>query len=199
LLSRSDDVHISPTTSDTPSGDGTRSTRQALLAAGLVTFARAGYDGARVADISAEAGMTTGALYGHFDGKEALFTELFRLYGDEITRALHDAHSLEGQLVQVIEVSRKYRGALRASAGILQRRPDHAAVRRGLRETCAGLLAWHLREPLTQRDARLVGRTLIDILDQYTLVESMGWIKHRDPTDVASALHSMVMEGVYVQ
>jgi len=196
---RWDDVQISPTASDAPNRDGTRSTRQALLAAGLATFAQAGYDGARVADISAEAGMTTGALYGHFDGKEALFTELFRLYGDEITHALHDADSLEGQLVQVIEVSRRFRGALRASAGILQRRPDHAAVRRVLRETCAGLLAWHLREPLTQRDARLVARTLIDVLDQYTLMESMGWIKRRDPSDVASALHSMVMQGLYVK
>jgi AcrR family transcriptional regulator len=138
-------------------------------------------------------------LYGHFDGKEALFTELFQLYGDDITRALNDADSLEEQLVQWIEVSRTYSGALRASAGILQRRPDHAAARRRLRETCAGLMAWHLRGPLTQRDARLVARMLIDVLDQYTLMESMGWKEQRRAVDVAAALHGMVLQGVYVQ
>jgi len=195
---RQDDVERSLSPSDVPNGNGMRSTRQALLAAGLATFARAGYEGARVADISAEAGMTTGALYGHFDGKEALFTELFQLYGDDITRALNDADSLEAQLVQWIEVSRTYSGALRASAGILQRRPDHAAARRRLRETCAGLMAWHLRGPLTQRDARLVARMLIDVLDQYTLMESMGWKEQRRAVDVAAALHGMVLQGVYV-
>ena len=184
--------------SDVPNGHAMRSTRQVLLAAGLATFARAGYEGARVADISAEAGMTTGALYGHFDGKEALFTELFQLYGNDITRALNDADSLEAQLVQWIEVSRRYSGALRASAGILQRRPDHAAARQRLRETCAGLMAWHLRGPLTQRDARLVARMLIDVLDQYILMESMGWKEQRRAVDVAAALHGMVLEGVYV-
>jgi len=178
-------------------GAGTLPTREALLGAGLVTFARAGYDGARVTDIAAEAGMTTGALYGHFDSKAALFEELFQLYGNEITRALDAGTSLEAQLVQWIEVSREYRGVLRASAGILQRRPDHATARRRLREACAGLMAWHLRGPLTQRDARLVARILIDVLDQYTLMESMDRTERRDAVDVAAALHGMVLEGVY--
>lgn len=178
-------------------GAGTLPTRQVLLSAGLATFARAGYDGARVTDIAAEAGMTTGALYGHFDSKAALFEELFQLYGNEITRALDAGTSLEAQLVQWIEVSREYRGVLRASAGILPRRPDHAAARRRLREACAGLIAWHLRGPLTQRDARLVARMLIDVLDQYTLMESMDRTERRDAVDVAAALHGMVLEGVY--
>jgi len=39
---------------------------------------------------------------------------------------------------------------------------------------------------------------LIDVLDQYTLMESMGWIERRQPTDVAAALHGMVLDGVYV-
>jgi hypothetical protein len=80
----------------------------------------------------------------------------------------------------------------------LQRRPDHAAARNRLRETCAGLMAWHLRGPLTQRDARLVARMLIDVLDQYILMESMGWKEQRRAVDVAAALHGMVLEGVYV-
>ena len=190
------ETSLSP--SGEPKGKGMRSTRQVLLAAGLATFARAGYEGARVADISAEAGMTTGALYGHFDGKEALFTELFQQYGDDITRALNDADSLQAQLIQWIDVSRTYSGALRASAGILQRRPEHAAARHRLRETCAGLMAWHMRGPLTQRDARLVARMLIDVLDQYTFMESMGWKEQRRSVDVAAALHGMVLKGVYV-
>jgi hypothetical protein len=39
---------------------------------------------------------------------------------------------------------------------------------------------------------------LIDVLDQYILMESMGWKEQRRAVDVAAALHGMVLEGVYV-
>jgi AcrR family transcriptional regulator len=51
-------------------------TRRRLLQAAAAVFARRGFHGASVEEIAAEAGMTTGALYWHFAGKEALFLAL---------------------------------------------------------------------------------------------------------------------------
>ena len=54
----------------------TAQTREALLVAARAVFGREGFAGARLDDIAAEAGVTKGALYHHFDGKEDLFLEL---------------------------------------------------------------------------------------------------------------------------
>jgi len=122
---------------------------------------------------------------------------LFALYGDALSAALDESSSLVDAIAQYLEVSREYRGVVRASAEILQARSDHAAARRRLREVCAGVLAWHLREPLTQREARIVARVLVDVLDQYTHMEAAEWLKPRRPQDVAEALSGMVTRGVY--
>jgi AcrR family transcriptional regulator len=48
-------------------------TRQSLLAAAIVRFAREGYRGSSVADICRDAGLSTTASYPYFPNKEALF------------------------------------------------------------------------------------------------------------------------------
>ena len=48
-----------------------------LLGAAEVVLARAGYEGMRVDDVLAEAGLSTRALYRHFHGKSELFLALF--------------------------------------------------------------------------------------------------------------------------
>jgi AcrR family transcriptional regulator len=48
-------------------------TRRDLIAAAATVFARRGYHKATIEEIAAEAGMTSGAIYSNFDGKEELF------------------------------------------------------------------------------------------------------------------------------
>jgi AcrR family transcriptional regulator len=48
-------------------------TRQALLSAAVVRFAREGYRGTSVADVCRDAGLSTTASYPYFANKEALF------------------------------------------------------------------------------------------------------------------------------
>lgn len=50
-------------------------TRDRLIAAAGQAFAEHGYEGARVADIAAAAGVSNGALYAHFGGKADLLVE----------------------------------------------------------------------------------------------------------------------------
>jgi AcrR family transcriptional regulator len=54
-------------------------TRSKILGVARAAFVRDGYDGASLEKIAAEAGVTKGALYHHYDGKEALFAAVFAL------------------------------------------------------------------------------------------------------------------------
>jgi AcrR family transcriptional regulator len=56
-------------------------TRDRLLLAAAEVFAQRGYDGTRVADIAAAAGVSNGALYAHFGSKAELLIAALRTYG----------------------------------------------------------------------------------------------------------------------
>ncbi|MEU1391684.1 MULTISPECIES: TetR/AcrR family transcriptional regulator [unclassified Nonomuraea] len=56
-------------------------TRQRLLRAAAEAFAERGYDGTRVADIAAAAGVSNGALYAHFGSKAELLVAALRAHG----------------------------------------------------------------------------------------------------------------------
>lgn len=59
-------------------------TRDRLLRAAAEVFARRGYDGTRVADIAAAAGVSNGALYAHFTSKAELLTAALRTHGQMV-------------------------------------------------------------------------------------------------------------------
>ncbi len=56
-------------------------TRERLLRAAAEVFAARGYDGTRVADIAAAAGVSNGALYVHFSSKGDLLVDALRTHG----------------------------------------------------------------------------------------------------------------------
>ena len=59
-------------------------TRERLLAAAAEVFAERGYDGTRVADIAAVAGVSNGALYAHFGSKAELLVAALRAHGRRV-------------------------------------------------------------------------------------------------------------------
>jgi AcrR family transcriptional regulator len=56
-------------------------TRERLLRAAADVFARRGYDGTRVVEIAAAAGLSNGALYAHFGSKGELLVDALRAHG----------------------------------------------------------------------------------------------------------------------
>jgi AcrR family transcriptional regulator len=59
-------------------------TRDRLLNAAATVFAKRGYDGTRVADIAAAAGVSNAALYAHFGSKAELLVEALRAKGPRL-------------------------------------------------------------------------------------------------------------------
>jgi AcrR family transcriptional regulator/ferredoxin len=74
------------------SGVTAADTRERLLAGAAEVFARRGYDGTRVADIAAAAGVSNGALYAHFASKAELLVAALRAHG---RRLLADAFAAD--------------------------------------------------------------------------------------------------------
>jgi AcrR family transcriptional regulator len=67
------------------------STRERLLQAAQELIEEGGYGGASVAAIAERAGVAAGTLYRHFDSKQELFVELFRLVCAREERAMRAA------------------------------------------------------------------------------------------------------------
>ena len=101
-------------------------TRERLLRAAADVFAERGYDGTRVADIAAAAGVSNGALYAHFASKADLLVAALRAHG---RRMLADMFAADPD--------RPVMDLLLASAGLLPRRerrprlPHHRGAGRG--------------------------------------------------------------------
>jgi AcrR family transcriptional regulator len=65
-------------------GVSSAETRARLLRAAADVFAARGYDGTRVADIAAAAGVSNGALYAHFGSKAELLVASLRAHGGRV-------------------------------------------------------------------------------------------------------------------
>lgn len=63
-------------------------TRSELLSAAAQVFARKGYDGASIADICNEAGLTSGAIYAHYGSKAELFVAVLQAHGQNQYRQM---------------------------------------------------------------------------------------------------------------
>jgi AcrR family transcriptional regulator len=66
-------------------------TRDRLLAAAVVVFARRGYHGTTVDDIVAESGTSKGAFYHYFASKQEIFMRLLERLSDMVETSVEDA------------------------------------------------------------------------------------------------------------
>ena len=82
-------------------------TRDRLLRAAADVFARRGYDGTRVADIAAEAGVSNGALYAHFDSKVELLVAALRKHVRDRLAELFDADPGQSVTELLLTVGRR--------------------------------------------------------------------------------------------
>lgn len=129
-------------------GSTRESTRERLLAAAVEVFVEQGYDGARLQDIARTAGLTTGAIYANFRGKdELLFAAIGARAGAEVDGLL--AEGLEREPREFLELLGDQLVRPRREPPLLI--DAVAAARRD------DVLAAALRERLHARERMLVG------------------------------------------
>jgi AcrR family transcriptional regulator len=64
-------------------GVAAEETKACLLSAAAKVFARRGYDGASISEITSEAGLTSGAIYAHYGSKAELFNATLEAYAEK--------------------------------------------------------------------------------------------------------------------
>ncbi len=114
-------------------------TRQRLLGAAADVFAERGYDGTRVTDIAAAAGVSNGAMYAHFGSKAELLVDALRTHGRRLLADVFAADpgrsSVTGLLLAIgrrLPRRRDARGYLIVEALVAARRDqDVARLMRG--------------------------------------------------------------------
>ena len=84
-------------------GTSTEETREQLLAAAVRVFAAQGYEGSRVSEIAAEAGLSTGAIYSQYGGKAELLCAAIRSKGPQAVAGLVDSGA-SGSVVGVLRL-----------------------------------------------------------------------------------------------
>jgi AcrR family transcriptional regulator len=67
-------------------------TRRKILQIGQEEFLSKGFKDAHLRDIAKKAGITTGAIYGHYPDKEALFCALVQPVADEFLKLRREGH-----------------------------------------------------------------------------------------------------------
>ncbi len=101
------------------------STKARLIAAGIRQFSQYSYEEVDVDSVAAEAGVTTGSLYHHFQSKKAFYGVL----RDDMTRRILDrmegaSESVSPENAIKAPLLAAYDGVLRIKAGKLLTEPD---------------------------------------------------------------------------
>ena len=154
-------------------------TRERLLRAAADVFAERGYDGTRVADIAAAAGVSNGALYAHFASKADLLTGALRRHGRNLLADMFAADPDQSVVELLLLVGRSLarrrdtRGYLIVEALVAARRDEDVAgpMREYIGER-AGFLAELMR--LAQAGCELDPELSPDALAHFCLLLAMG-------------------------
>jgi AcrR family transcriptional regulator len=162
------------------------SSKARLIAAGIRQFSQYGYDEVDVDSVAAEAGVTVGSLYHHFQSKKAFYG----LLRDDMTRRILDRMEAAAESVEREQALKKallaaYDGVLRIRAGKLLTEPDP----RGDDDAIAALLG----ELAAQNEMAAAG--MLGILLAAALRAALTQALHGH-TEARLALGSLLNEAV---
>jgi len=181
-------VTTSPKTSADDSREPPRTargsrTRALLVGAARTVFERDGYLGARLVDITTEAGTAAGSFYTYFTGKEDIFTAVLAEVQEEMLHPHVREMTANDVPLAVIEASnRAYLRAYQRNANLMRLLEQVANVDDTFRE---------LRRRRSQAFARRNARSIEDLQRRGLADPSL------DPLLAASALSSMVSRTAY--
>ncbi|HEY8524789.1 MAG TPA: TetR/AcrR family transcriptional regulator [Acidimicrobiales bacterium] len=179
-------------------------TRNRLIEAAGRVFAERGFEGARIAEIAREAGLSSGAIYAHYGSKAELLLEAIRSHGaDELNQLLEGDELLPLPdvllaLGERLERRPRADGSLLVEAVVAARRdPDLAAVLAdhvGQREAFFATLVRH-----SQRRGDLDGDVSPEAVARLCFMIALGSLVMRaldlprtDPDDWSALLHRIV-------
>ena len=142
-------------------------------------FAERGYDGTRVADIAAAAGVSNGALYAHFGSKAELLVEALRVHGKRKLAELFESDPDRSMTDLLLDIGRALPrrtapdGSLIVEGLVATRRDDEVA--RPMRHYISDQMDWLATLIRAAQAAGELDALLSPVaLAQFCLLLSMG-------------------------
>lgn len=158
-------------------------TREALLDAARIIFARDGFVDARIGDIAAAAGVSHGSFYTYFASKEAIFRELVLHLGEEIAKMQLPSRPGASPAERIEYANRIYIRTYRENASLIAALEQVATLNDDIRQ-----LRKDIRRPFQERNAAAIRRW-----------QNAGLVdRDLDPDYAAAALGAMVERFMYI-
>lgn len=174
-------------------------TRAALLDAAEIQFAESGYRSSRLTEITERAGLTTGALYRYFEGKEGLLEALFEKFNLELRHRIETSRTVLDAVTAWLALARERPGTMRAYEEANQLGSVMTDVVFAARTQWAGGVASIVPGTATAGERRIYADLICDMVEQYALVERMGWNETRPTAHVAKQIADLVEYGTSVR
>ena len=174
-------------------------TRVAILDAAEAQFSASGYRASRLVDVTDRAGLTTGALYRYFDGKEGLLHALFERFDLELQRRIDRSRTVVDAVTAWLDLARTMPGTMRAYEEAMPSGSPMAATIEVARSRWIAGLATIVPGTATAGKRRILATLICDMVEQYSLVERMGWTQHRPIERVAREIGTLVEVGASAQ
>lgn len=173
-----------------PRSGRARATQQRLLDAAALVFAEAGYEAARVADITRRAGVAHGSFYRYFGDKDAILQELLLQLYEELGAATRDPDAA-GEERDVAEIRSQL---LQFNVRFFHEYARRRGLLRVAREAAASTGPGCFRDIWFVMRGRFIARTqrLIERL------QSRGHAQGLDPQLTAEALGAVSEQMAYV-
>ncbi len=185
-------------------------TRSRLLQAAESRFESAGYEGASLAQIADDSGLTTGAIYQHFSGKIGLLGALVLLYDEELQQVFSGKDSLDALFEAWFEVNRRFQGTLRAVEETMSSDDSIRATFHTVRQHAADRFAevtlaneWisedrrvALEAFAPDADSPVWAQLITDTVGYLSLAERCGWLS-LDRPEAATTLRVVLLHGMF--
>jgi AcrR family transcriptional regulator len=175
--------------------DPSPATKTAILEAAERRIRDEGFHAARLTDITADAGVTTGAFYRHFSSKDALYSTMYVQMAERLDVALHASRDLYGAIDAWLKVSRDHPGTVRAQYEVVAFATPMITTWAQARDRWEAALLGLL--PSRSTDDRIVASILIDAMEYYSYAVEVGWWDSDDDGIAAATLARLVEDGLY--
>jgi|GEM_PF-876258 len=179
----------------TQADTSSRSTRDLILDAADARFAEHGFDNARLIDITADVGLTTGALYRHFPAKDDLPVALLDSLSDDLVDSVSDRHDQRAAVQALLDALDRHPGALR----MFFERSRWAGRRtpRDPRAESVKALTDRLDVDLPVARRRLLAALVVDMLMHQMRAAHDGGLTTRPSAVIAETMDQLIATGVY--
>lgn len=154
-----------------------------------------GFHATRLTDLTADAGLTTGAFYRHFPSKDALYSTMYARLVERLEAALHAATDLAQAIELWLTVSREHPGTVRAQFEVIAFGAPLADKWSLARDRWESALIRLL--PSRSTDDRLIASLVIDTIEYYAYAREVSWWGSHGDDEVARTLAAIVERGLY--